>query len=252
MHSKPTLVFIHGAALGPWVWTRTLVPHFESLGLRCFAPDLHDAWPAPDWSDPISRLPLTHYVDRLDTLLTRSRGPHILIGHGMGACMAQALVARGHRDGVVLIAPTPAEGLMPLARQMALHRPAAWARMRIARRPALLLGEPGRPDPMRVRQMLLSPEASDTLASEVAAQLRDESFDACLAWLAPNPVPDDPGVPALVIGGRDDALVRPEQLRHTAAAWRATAHLVPRAGHCPMLGESSMTVARHIERWLFD
>jgi len=27
---------------------------------------------------------------------------------------------------------------------------------------------------------------------------------------------------------------------------------VPHAGHLPMLGAGAMTVARHIERWLFD
>ena len=252
MKATPTLVFIHGAGLGPWTWTQGLVPHFEAAGVRCFAPDLHEVWSAPRWSEAVSRLPLERCIDRLDTLLRDSPGPHILVGHGVGARIAQALVERGHRDGVVLIAPTPPAGLMPVVRRLALQWPLAFARMRLARRPALLLGEPGQANVARVRELLLYPQASEAIASEVASRLRDESFEVCRAWFAPNPVPPSTGAAALVIGGREDRLVSADRLRHTAAAWQATAHLVPRAGHCPMLGESAITVARHIERWLFD
>jgi pimeloyl-ACP methyl ester carboxylesterase len=65
-------------------------------------------------------------------------------------------------------------------------------------------------------------------------------------------VPRDAGVPVLAISGRDDPLVTPAALRRTAVAWDAVAHVVPHAGHCPMLGDSAGIVARHVERWLFD
>jgi len=252
MKATPTLVFIHGAGLGPWTWTQGLVAHFEAAGVRCFAPDLHEVWSGAHWSQAVSRLPLQRCIDRLDALLCGWPGPHILVGHGVGARIAQALVERGHRDGVVLIAPTPPAGLMPVVHRCALRWPLAFARMRLARRPVLLLGDPEHANPQRVRELLLYPQAPDALAREVASRLRDESFEVCRAWLAPNPVPHAPGVAALVIGGREDRLVSAEQLRHTAAAWQATAHLVAQAGHCPMLGETAITVARHIERWLFD
>jgi alpha-amylase len=58
-------------------------------------------------------------------------------------------------------------------------------------------------------------------------------------------------MPVLAIGGREDPLVTPPLLRHAAAQWGAAAHVVPHAGHLPMLGAGAMTVARHIERWLF-
>jgi pimeloyl-ACP methyl ester carboxylesterase len=59
-------------------------------------------------------------------------------------------------------------------------------------------------------------------------------------------------VPVLVLSGRDDPLVTPAALRRTAAAWDAVAHVVPHAGHCPMLGTPGATLARHVERWLLD
>jgi pimeloyl-ACP methyl ester carboxylesterase len=248
---RATLVFVHGPGLGPWIWTGRLVPHFESLGMRCFAPDLHEAWPQPGWTPGNARVPLARYVERLHAVLAGLPGPKILVGHSMGARVVERLMARGLRDGAVLIAPAPSTGLEAGARALAARHPASLARALLARRPLLWFGEPGRAEPGRVRELLLHPGAPDALAAEVAARLRDESFSACLDWLRPGP-PPVPGVPVLLIGGREDPLVTPSALRRTAAALGAPARLVPHAGHCPMLGDAGSTVARHIERWLLD
>jgi pimeloyl-ACP methyl ester carboxylesterase len=250
-----TVVLVHGPCLGPWVWDDGqdgLRPRLESLGLRCFAPDLHEAWPAGPWSRRVAHLPLSRYVDRLHAMLGHLEGPKILVGHSMGARVVEGLISRGAHDGAVLISPTPPDGLEAAARGLAARHPAALARALLARRPLLLLGEPGQPDPVRVRELLLGPRASDALVARVAAALRDESFAACLDWLRPHEVQRDAGVPVLAISGRDDPLVTPAALRRTAVAWDAVAHVVPHAGHCPMLGDGAGIVARHVERWLFD
>lgn len=251
---RATVVLVHGPCLGPWVWHEHVVPHLESLGLRCFVPDLHETWPAPQWCGAVARTGIGRYVERLHATLGGIDGPIILVGHSLGARVVEGLVARGHRDGAVLVSPTPPQGLEAEARGLALRYPAALARALAARRPRLLLGDPERPDPVRVRDWLLGPRASDPLVARVAGTLRDEPFAACLDWLraAPVPVPPEAGVPVLVLAGRDDPLVTPAALRRTAAAWNAVAHVLPHAGHCPMLGPSGATLARHLERWLFD
>jgi pimeloyl-ACP methyl ester carboxylesterase len=250
---RATLVFVHGPCLGPWTWHEHLVPHFEALGLRCFAPDLHEAWPEPAWSARVARLPLARYVERLHGVLARLRGPTILVGHSLGARVVEGLVARGHTDGAVLVAPTPPQGLEAEARRIAARHPLPFARALVARRPLLMLGEPGRPDPARVRELLLGPRASAALVVRTAGALRDEPFVACLDWLrARPPAPRAAPVPVLVVAGRDDPLVTPTALRRAAAAWGATARVVPHAGHCPMLGDAAPVLARHIERWLFE
>jgi pimeloyl-ACP methyl ester carboxylesterase len=248
---RATLVLVHGPGLGPWTWTDRIVPRLEALGLRCFAPDLHDAWPEPGWTPRSARVPLGHYVDRLHAVVERLPGPRILVGHSMGARIVEGLVARGLRDGAVLVAPAPPAGLGAAARALAARHPAALARALLARRPLLWFGEPGRADPRRVREALLHPGASDALAAGVAARLRDESLAACVGWLRPGP-PLPAGVPVLLIGGREDPLVTPAALRHAGAALGAPARLVPHAGHLPLLGEAGEAVARHIGRWLLD
>ncbi|MEI7443441.1 MAG: alpha/beta hydrolase [Burkholderiales bacterium] len=252
--TRATVVLVHGPCLGPWIWRDAVVPHLESLGLRCFVPDLHETWPRPTWSGAVARVGIARYVERLHATLADLTGPVILVGHSLGARVVEGLIERGHRDGAVLVSPTPPQGLEAEARALATRHPAALARALVARRPRLLLGEPDRPDPARVRDWLLGPRASDELVARVAASLRAEPFAACLDWLRPSPVPvpRDAGVPVLALAGRDDPLVTPAALRRAAAAWNAVAHVLPHAGHCPMLGPSGITLARHVERWLFD
>jgi len=251
-----TLVFVHGAFFGPWIWAEHLMPHFESLGLRCFAPDLQEAWPEAQWSASIARVPMARYIDRLHGMLAQLSGPKILVGHALGARVVEGLIGRGARDGAVLIAPTPPDGLEAAMRELLMRHPAALSRMLLERRPRLIFGDPAQTDPERLSQWLLSPEeirSSGGLVELLAARLRDESFAACRDWLRPSTLS---GVlrtmPMLTIGGREDPLVTPAALRHAAAQWTATAHVVPHAGHLPMLGPGATSVARHIERWLFD
>jgi pimeloyl-ACP methyl ester carboxylesterase len=251
-----TLVFVHGAFLGPWIWGEHLVAHFEALGLRCFAPDLHQAWPQAQWSASIARFPIARYTDRLNGMLDQLSGPKILVGHAMGARIVEGLIERGARDGAVLIAPTPPEGLEAEMRELLMRYPASLSRMVVARRPRLMFGDPVQADSERLSKLLLSPSDArhaGELADLLAARLRDESLAACRDWLRPSPMSAVlRTMPVLVIGGREDPLVTPAVLRHAAAQWDATAHVVPHAGHLPMLGAGAMTVARHIERWLLN
>ncbi len=250
---RATVVLVHGPCLGPWVWDEHLVPCLEALGMHCFAPDLHEAWPRADWSPAVARVSIERYAERLHGLLAQVPGPRILVGHSMGARVVEALMARGMHDGAVLISPAPPDGLEARARSLASRWPAALARAVLARRPLLLFGDPGRPDPARVRALLLEPRAPDALVERVAASLRDEAFAACLGWLRSRPAPPrELRVPVLAISGREDPLVTPAALRRTATAWDAVAHVIPHAGHCPMLGPAGATLARHVERWLLD
>ncbi len=141
-------------------------------------------------------------------------------------------------------------------RELLIRHPAALSRMLLERRPRLMFGDPAQTDLERLSQWLLWPEeirSSSGVLDLLAARLRDESFAACCDWLRPSTMS---GVlrtmPVLTIGGRKDPLVTPTVLRQAAAQWTATAHIVPHAGHLPMLGPSAIALARHIERWLFD
>lgn len=170
----------------------------------------------------------------------------------MGARIVQGLVARGHRDGMVMISPPPAQGGLAPLRRLASNHPVRFLRAWAERRPLWCFGPPGEPQASAVRELLLHPTASADLVQSLSAALRDESFTACMQWLGRSPWPIDAQVPTLVLGGREDPWVPVADLRRTAAAWQATAQVIPHAGHCPMLGDTAITVARHIERWLFD
>lgn len=248
---RATLILVHGPCLGPASLADTLVPRLEPLGLRCVVPDLHEAWPTAGWSRAASRLPLERYVDRLHGAFHALPGPKLLLGHSMGARVVERLVQRGWHDGAVLLAPAPPEGLQANAAALARRMPVAVARAVAERRPSRLFGEPGRADTARVAELLLHPGAPRALAQTVGTHLRDESFAACLQWLRPHPPPPRSlRVPVLAIGGRDDPLVTPVLLRRAAAAWDATAHVVPHAGHALMFGDGAAAIVAHLRRWL--
>ena len=246
-----TVVLIHGPFLGPWIWHEDVVLHLSRLGLACFTPDLEECWPQTPEADRSHDSCIAQAVERLADFLTRIEGPIILVGHSLGARVVEGLIARGHRTGAVLISPPPPQGLEEEARAFLGRYPVALARVRMAQRPLLWFGEPGEPDPQRLRA-LLGPRASEALLAQVGAALRDTPLDACLEAVRPAPGPRPQDVPVLVLSGREDPLVTPAALRRTAVAWNAVAHVLPHAGHWPMLGPTGPVLARHIGRWLFE
>jgi pimeloyl-ACP methyl ester carboxylesterase len=278
-----SLVFVHDACLGPWTWTEHFVPFFESLGWRCLAPDLHDAWPgAPDGNRPhlpdgdrphvpdgdrphlpdgdlrrgrggwrrANRVRLADYVAHLARATVAIPSPYVLVGHGMGGAIVQALLALAPPAlappaGAVLIAsPLAGDWRSDTLRWLArwpLHSARAIALRRVSDllRPAA-----------QARAALFHAGTPDHDVSRFARAVRDESF---AAWLDTGRVRLDPGalrVPVLVLGGREDACVSVRSVRRAATAWRAQCHVVPHAGHCIMLEAGWLTAARHIQRWL--
>jgi pimeloyl-ACP methyl ester carboxylesterase len=253
------LVFVHDACLGPWTWTEHFVPYFESLGWRCLAPDLHDAWPpAPGGDRPrhrgswrrANRVRLADYVAFLARATAEIPSPYVLVGHGMGGAIVQALLALAPPAlappaGAVLIAsPLAADWRTDTLRWLA-RRPLRSARAISLGRVSELL----RPA-AQARAALFHAGTAEHDVSRFASAVRDESF---AAWRDTGRVRLDPSalrIPMLVLGGREDACVSVRSVRRAAAAWRAQCHVLPHAGHCIMLEASWLTAARHIQRWL--
>jgi pimeloyl-ACP methyl ester carboxylesterase len=69
---------------------------------------------------------------------------------------------------------------------------------------------------------------------------------------APLPKINAVGVdtPVLVIGAEHDSSLKHSEIHATAAAYRTSAEIVPRAGHASMLDADWSTVANLIVTWL--
>jgi pimeloyl-ACP methyl ester carboxylesterase len=110
-----TIFMIHGMWGGPWYW-ENYRRVFEARGYRCVAATLpyHDMDPR---GIPDARLGTTSLLDYAEALQSEVRGlgeKPIVMGHSMGALLAQMLGARGLASSLVLLTPASPSGIVAL------------------------------------------------------------------------------------------------------------------------------------------
>jgi pimeloyl-ACP methyl ester carboxylesterase len=113
MTSK-TVLFIHGLYMTPLCWEEW-VKRFEAKGYRCIAP----AYPGRDKSvkelqtpeAALGKLTLRHIVDHLAKQIATLAEKPVLIGHSMGALIAQLLLQRGLGSAAIAIDSAPPSGV---------------------------------------------------------------------------------------------------------------------------------------------
>ncbi len=89
---KPPMVMIHGAFAAPFVWDG-FAAKFRAAGYKVHTPCLrHHAEGGPPAG--LAQTSLTDYADDLKSLLHDLVAPPVLVGHAMGALLAQMLAAR--------------------------------------------------------------------------------------------------------------------------------------------------------------
>ncbi|HEY2069370.1 MAG TPA: alpha/beta hydrolase [Rhizomicrobium sp.] len=110
--SRPTVVMIHGAFCGGWVFEdwRT---RFERAGYTVLTPTLryHDCGDAPPKA--LGTTSVLDYAADLEVLLDKLPEPPILIGHSMGGLLVQMLAARRAVRAAILLAPSAPWGVLP-------------------------------------------------------------------------------------------------------------------------------------------
>jgi GNAT superfamily N-acetyltransferase/predicted alpha/beta hydrolase family esterase len=102
-----TALLVHGAGGDPWQFRRHFTPYLSALGLRVVALSLrHHGQSARTGSLRLAQ----HVSDVLDVIRNVGQ-PQILIGHSMGALVAQHVVQQLAVPRMALLAPIPPDGL---------------------------------------------------------------------------------------------------------------------------------------------
>lgn len=94
-----TLVMIHGIGLGPWFWEPwmdALAERFQVLALSL-----------PGHGEPPDDAGLQEVIAGVESVVAALPEPPILVGHSMGALVAQILATRLSLRGLILISPLP-------------------------------------------------------------------------------------------------------------------------------------------------
>jgi pimeloyl-ACP methyl ester carboxylesterase len=104
----PTVVLIHGFLDSGATW-RPLIEQLAAHGVKCVAPDLRGAGLRARSGGPYT---LSQAVEDLLDALAQTDGRLAIIGHSMGAQIAELTATRmpENVDRLVLVTPTPLEG----------------------------------------------------------------------------------------------------------------------------------------------
>jgi non-heme chloroperoxidase len=107
------IVMIHGANEGGWCLDQFKAV-FEELGWTCHAPDLiGHGLDADKKGSALVGVGMADYLTELEIFLERVAPMPVLLGHSMGAVLAQQLAAKDLASALVLVCPAPRAGILP-------------------------------------------------------------------------------------------------------------------------------------------
>ncbi len=107
------IVMLHGANCGGWCF-ETFGEVFTARGLTCHAPDLigHGADKA-DAKTALAGTGIADYRAQMTDFVKALPERPILLGHSMGAVIAQQLASEGLAEALILASPAPRAGIEP-------------------------------------------------------------------------------------------------------------------------------------------
>ena len=107
-----TILMIHGMTCKGRHW-RNYDRYFTAAGYTCLTPTLrfHDIDPGAGPDRRLGTTSLADYAEDLGHIVTTLSEPPIIMGHSMGALLAQMLAARGMGKALVLLNPAPPAGI---------------------------------------------------------------------------------------------------------------------------------------------
>jgi len=249
--SSKEIVMLHGASEGGWCFDPFRAV-FESLGWTCHTPDLiGHGKDATDADKRLVGVGMAQYLSQMRDFVQKFASPPVLLGHSMGAVLAQQLAASGLARALVLVSPAQRAGILPatdserqLARDLMTLGP-FWTSIvkpdfDLARIYTLNRVPP---DQQRAVFDRFGPESG-----RAYFELFFWMFDQTAATVV------DPGAvrcPVLCLSGSDDKLIPIPTARAAAAAFRTT-EFWELAGHGHMLPlePGAADIALRIAQWI--
>jgi pimeloyl-ACP methyl ester carboxylesterase len=239
------LIFVHGAFVAAWCWAEHFLPWFAARGWDAHAVSLrgHGASAGRGSLDSAS---LDDYVEDVVRVAGQLGERPVLIGHSMGAIVAQRAARRVGARALALLAPIPPHGLGGSLLTLALRDPPLFLALN-----AMQLGG-GNPALRRVRDCLFSASVTESVARRHLARTQRESQRALadLAWPQQLWIREAVGVPALVVGARNDGFFTAAMIEETARFHGVEAKIFDDMAHAMMLEPDWERVAGHVHAWL--
>lgn len=235
MATPPPIVMIHGMWSRPGVWDN-FAPYFRTRGHDVETPALrfHDR-PESEVPAEIGSLSLLDYVADLEAAIRRSGEMPVLVGHSMGALIAQHLASRGLARALILLAPAalPRFALLRPTSIRIFHRRFTrrrfWTRpQRLGPRQAIFGLFNRLPPAEQEKQIAAMTYDSGRVLLELLLPILDRRHAARIdtATIA---------CPVLIVAGSEDRLMPAAGARQLARLYGKRARYIELAGHAHWL-----------------
>ena len=245
------IVMLHGANAGGWCFDK-FGKVFTELGWTCHAPDLigHGAQKA-NAAKLLLNKGIADYRDEMRAFVKSLGAPPVLLGHSMGAVIAQQLAAEGLASMLILVSPAPRSGILPQTdpeKQLAQDLMAAGPFWTKVLDPVF--------DLARIYTLNRLPEAEQRTVFDKFGPESGRALFELFFWMFDRTgatVVDTAKIRCrvLCLSGSDDRIVSLETARMTAdgikdaAFWMIQGH-----GHMLILEPGAEQIARRIMSWI--
>jgi hypothetical protein len=240
----PPLLFVHGSCHGAWCWAENFLGYFAARGYSSYALSLRGHGQS-EGKDVVQWASVNDYVADVAEVAKGLPQPPVLIGHSLGGLVVQKYLEKRDAPAAVLIASSPASGMLVRGLSLFWRRPWLFTRTLLTRDVRTVYGTPA-----LAHEMLFSASMERAKVARYAGRLGQESFRAFLEMMFYLPKPGRVSSPVLVLGGADDAIVRPGAIERTGRAYRAAVKIFPGMAHDMMLEDGWEEVAAHMRQWL--
>lgn len=228
-----TLVMVHGAFCGGWVFDDFRRP-FETAGFTVLTPDLRGHGP-DDRPGEVGGLSMADYASDITRLCDRIKeddgAPPVLMGHSMGGLVAQMVARRTPVSALVLLAPSAPWGVFGSTLEEAVT---VAALPLVAPTPF----SPVEPDLRLLKAFSLDrlpPDARDAAARRARPESARAILETLTWWLDPLMTTRPPagalGAHALVLAGSRDRVHPPATVRQVAERLGADYREIPGMSH---------------------
>lgn len=244
--TRPPLLFVHGGYTNALCWEHNFIPYFNHRGHDAYALDL-SGHGGSEGRERLDDFGLDDFADDLAQAVAELPATPVLIGHSMGTLVVQRYLARGQAAGVALLAPVPPTGTGGSAGRLALQQPDFFREL-----PNVVAGRPTEHTLRVMAAVYFSPDMprQDVLQYMPMIQPESEQAIAEMVALPFTPAGRRPDIPALVMGGREDAVFPASMLFFTALPWKARQVVIDGAGHMLMLDPQWPQAAAALGDWL--
>lgn len=244
-HPHP-LLFVHGAWHAAWCWDEHFLDFFAVRGFRVLAPSLRGHGGSP-LDKSLRMCSISEFLSDIEAVAQELPSPAVMVGHSMGGFVVQKYLENHDAPAAVLIASAPPGGqLRSLLRSMRRH-PWRSTKFALTGSPAHLYGSPA-----GARELFFGTKASDCVVNRTATRLQPDSTRAMFFDMVAGDLVNTRKIstPMLVMGGDNDDIYSPSDVRRTATAYHTQPVLIPDMGHEIMVEPGWDAAAAIIESWL--